>query len=407
MKNRVDDFKRIEMLSTSVCMNEELISVKNQISQQRKSIDALLSITNPEDDFPTIEKIFQKAIGIIQEITSFSTVTARLYDPEEKCFRLMAQGGMAPEMVEKLYCVPEDFPIFEEIMRKKEPAVKIPLEFVQELGYKKTIFIPLVAGDTIVGSIDLPTKQDYLPNDDEFRWFALVGRMLGSMIYQAQLTERMQNMAVIQERTRLSNELHDDFSQLVRSMNWGLEEARIALGQNQMDKTDRILENLEDMVQNTSTYLREEMLGLRETFDANQGIDPILERMLLRFEHNWSIKTELVVVNGAVINQNKYLSSKVVVQLIRIVQEALMNVRRHSNAQSVTIKVAEDLGSLVFTITDDGIGFYLKDIPRESLGLRVIRERAHSIGATVRIDSMEGSGTTLKIELPRLIGAPL
>lgn len=407
MKNRVDDFKRIEMLSTSVCMNEELISVKNQISQQRKSIDALLSITNPEDDFPTIEKIFQKAIGIIQEITSFSTVTARLYDPEEKCFRLMAQGGMAPEMVEKLYCVPEDFPIFEEIMRKKEPAVKIPLEFVQELGYKKTIFIPLVAGDTIVGSIDLPTKQDYLPNDDEFRWFALVGRMLGSMIYQAQLTERMQNMAVIQERTRLSNELHDDFSQLVRSMNWGLEEARIALGQNQMDKTDRILENLEDMVQNTSTYLREEMLGLRETFDSNQGIDPILERMLSRFEHNWSIKTELVVVNGAVINQNKYLSSKVVVQLIRIVQEALMNVRRHSNAQSVTIKVAEDLGSLVFTITDDGIGFYLKDIPRESLGLRVIRERAHSIGATVRIDSMEGSGTTLKIELPRLIGAPL
>lgn len=395
------------MLSTSVCMNEELISVKNQISQQRKSIDALLSITNPEDDFPTIEKIFQKAIGIIQEITSFSTVTARLYDPEEKCFRLMAQGGMAPEMVEKLYCVPEDFPIFEEIMRKKEPAVKIPLEFVQELGYKKTIFIPLVAGDTIVGSIDLPTKQDYLPNDDEFRWFALVGRMLGSMIYQAQLTERMQNMAVIQERTRLSNELHDDFSQLVRSMNWGLEEARIALGQNQMYKTDRILENLEDMVQNTSTYLREEMLGLRETFDSNQGIDPILERMLSRFEHNWSIKTELVVVNGAVINQNKYLSSKVVVQLIRIVQEALMNVRRHSNAQSVTIKVAEDLGSLVFTITDDGIGFYLKDIPRESLGLRVIRERAHSIGATVRIDSMEGSGTTLKIELPRLVGAPL
>jgi hypothetical protein len=84
-----------------------------------------------------------------------------------------------------------------EIMKKKEPAVKTPVKFVQELGYKRTIFVPLVAGDTIVGSIDLPTKRDYTPTDDEFRWFALVGRILGSMIYQAQLTERLQSSAVI------------------------------------------------------------------------------------------------------------------------------------------------------------------------------------------------------------------
>jgi two-component system nitrate/nitrite sensor histidine kinase NarX len=318
----------------------------------------------------------------------------------------MAQGGMTPDMVEKLYCIPEDFPIFAEISKKKAPAVKIPLKFVQDLGYKKTIFIPLVAGDTIVGSIDLPTKRDYVPNDDECRWFALVGRMLGSMIYQAQLSERLQNMAVIQERTRLSNELHDDFSQLVRSMKWGLEEARIALEYEQMDKTDRILENLEDMVQNTATYLREEMLSLRETVDPNQGINPILERMLLRFERNWGIKTKFATIDGAAANQNQYLSSKVVVQLIRIVQEALMNVRRHSNAQTVTIEISEETDRMVYTITDDGIGFDLEDIPQESLGLRVIRERAGSVGATIRIDSVEGSGTILKIGIPRLVGAP-
>jgi len=387
-------------------MNEEIINVKGGVSYQRKSIDALLSITKPESEFPTIEKIFQKAIGILQDITGFRTVTVRVYNPEEKCFKIMAHANMTPEMVQKLYCVSDDTPIFSEIMTKKEPAVIIPLKFIQEIGYKRTIFIPLVAGDTITGSIDLPTKTDYYPSDDEFRWFALVGRILGSMVYQAQLTERLQSMAVIQERTRLANELHDDFAQCVRSMKWGLEEARIALKNKQLEQTDRTLENLEEIVKNTSMYLREEMLSLRERVDPDQGINPILEGMLLRFERNWGIKTALVMECNDASTHKKFLSSKVEIQLIRIVQEALMNIRRHANAKTVTIKVSEDVDSMVFTIIDDGIGFRFEDIPLERLGLRVIRERASSIGATVRIDSVEGSGTTLKIDLPNQVGAP-
>jgi two-component system nitrate/nitrite sensor histidine kinase NarX len=388
-------------------MVEEFANLSAEISYQRKSIDALLSITRPEADSPSIEKIFQKAIGPIQEITGFSTVTARIYDPERKCFRLMAQSGMAPEMVKNLECISEDFPIFLEIMQKKEPAVKIPLEFVQELGYKRTIFVPLVAGDVIVGSIDLPTKSDYYPTDDEFRWFALVGRILGSMIYQAQLTERLQSRAVIQERTRLANELHDDIAQLVRSMKWGLEEALDKLETKQLEETTGILKNLETVVQLTSAYLREEMLCLREKVDSDRGIIPILEGMLLRFERNWGIKTELLTDSMVATNHKGFLSSQAEIQLIRIVQEALMNIRRHAQARTVTINVYEDMNRLIFTIIDDGIGFRLEAIPQESLGLRIMHERAACVGGTIQIDSVEGTGTSLKIELPSYQGAPL
>jgi two-component system, NarL family, nitrate/nitrite sensor histidine kinase NarX len=381
-------------------MDEEFANLTEKIIYQRKSIDALLSITKPEAEFPSIEKIFQKAIVPIQEITGFNTVTARIYDPERKCFWLMAQGGMTPEMIEHLKCIPDDTPIFAEIMQKKEPAVKIPVELVRELGYIRTIFIPLVAGDTIVGSIDLPTKRDYYPTEDEFRWFALVGRILGSMIYQAQLTERLQSRAVIQERTRLANELHDDVAQLVRSMKWGLEEARCALENNDLEQIAGVLEKLETMVQHTSSYLREEMLCLRERVDSNQGIIPILEGMLLRFERNWGIKTALLIENNVAPDQSVFLSSSAEIQLIRIVQETLMNIRRHAKAHTVTIKVSETVDNIVFTIIDDGIGFRLDDIPPESLGLRIVRERASCIGAMIKIDSIEGTGTVLKIELP-------
>lgn len=388
-------------------MDEEFASVRAEVIYQRKSIDALLSITEPEADFPSIEKIFQKAIGPIQEITGFRTVTARIYDPERKCFRLMAQCGMTPEMVNNLKCMPDDAPFFLEIMKKKEPAVITPSEFVQGLGYKRTFLIPLVAGDTIVGSIDLPTKRDYIPTEDEFRWFALVGRILGSMIHQVQLTERLQSRAVIQERTRLANELHDEVAQLVRSMKWGLQEARVTLENKQLEQTEGVLENLETLVQHTSAYLREEMLSLRERVNSDQGIIPLLEGMLLRFERNWGIKTALLMESNINANLSALLSSKAEIQLIRIIQEALMNIRRHANAHTVTIKVSKDVDRLVLTIIDDGVGFRLEDIPQESLGLRIIHERASSVGATVGIDSVEGIGTVLKIDLPSYEGASL
>lgn len=385
-------------------MRKEHAKIEKDEIYQRRCIDALLSITEPADEFPSIEKIFQKAIGIIQEITGFSTVTVRIYNPEAKTFRLMAQAGMTPEMIEKLYYVSDDTPIFAEIMDKKEPAFKVPYQFVQDSGYKKTFFVPLVAGDLIMGSIDLPTKTDYFPDDDELRWFALVGRMLGSMLYQAQLTERLQSMAVIQERMRLANELHDDVAQLVRSMRWGLEEARLTLNSQQYEKTDGILESLEIMVQNTSAYLREEMLSLRERFDSSAGIFPVLEGILSRFERNWGIKTTLEMESSDPANYNKFMSSNAEIQLIRIIQEALMNIRRHARAKTVRLKVSEDLDRMIFTIVDDGIGFRLEEIPQDSLGLRVIRERASSIEAKVRIDSIEGVGTTLEIQVPNHVG---
>jgi two-component system nitrate/nitrite sensor histidine kinase NarX len=149
------------------------------------------------------------------------------------------------------------------------------------------------------------------------------------------------------------------------------------------------------------------MLSLREKVDPNQGIIPILEGMLLRFEQNWGIKTELVKECCLGATAKTMLSSKTEIQLIRIIQEALNNIRRHANAHTATIKVSEQANGLVFSIIDDGIGFRLEDIPQESLGLRILHERAASVGAIVKIESVQGSGTTLSIYLPVSAGVHL
>jgi signal transduction histidine kinase len=90
-------------------------------------------------------------------------------------------------------------------------------------------------------------------------------------------------------------------------------------------------------------------------------------------------------------------------QLMRIIQEALANVRKHARATTATVDVARIDGTIRVTVTDDGQGFNpaakaRTEFPR--FGLSTMRERADSIGGTLTIDSGPGKGTTVRFELP-------
>ncbi|NLG73719.1 MAG: hypothetical protein GX495_16965 [Chloroflexi bacterium] len=363
---------------------------------QYNNLDSLFSITGPGTNTPTTISILQQAIKPVQEITGFNAVAARVHDPRGSCFKLIAHGGLQPGVIQILSPQPAEGTIYEE----KMPVVVAAEAALQVWGYREIIYIPLLAGEVTVGFVELLSTHENHLSEGEFNFYALIGKILGSMIFQAQRAECLQRAAMIQERVRLAQELHDDVAQLVRSMRWGLDEARVTLDNQQLDKTYDILDNLETLAQHTADYLREEMLCLREGVECQEGIIPILEGMLQRFERNWGIKTALIVVNDAADHFRGVLSPAAETQLVRIVQEALMNVRRHAEASSVLVRITGDENRLIITIVDDGVGFCEENIPHDRLGIRIARERAASIGAKVNIDSHRGAGTIFKVEIP-------
>jgi signal transduction histidine kinase len=95
------------------------------------------------------------------------------------------------------------------------------------------------------------------------------------------------------------------------------------------------------------------------------------------------------------------LPSEIQAQLIRILQEALSNVRKHSGAGHVLVSCSEGNGDLVLEIRDDGRGFSMEDVPGPSQhGLRGMRERVELIGADFQVISRPQNGTTIRICLP-------
>jgi two-component system, NarL family, sensor histidine kinase UhpB len=95
------------------------------------------------------------------------------------------------------------------------------------------------------------------------------------------------------------------------------------------------------------------------------------------------------------------LSKEQSTAIFRIFQEAMTNVLRHAQATQVNILIKEDKGELVFGVSDNGRGITESEKQEtSSLGLLGMRERAHSIGARIEIEGIEGQGTTLTVRLP-------
>ena len=92
--------------------------------------------------------------------------------------------------------------------------------------------------------------------------------------------------------------------------------------------------------------------------------------------------------------------------IFRIVQEALNNVKRHSQTNHAAVRLTQHDGLLEVVVLDQGVGFDADAVTSESFGLRGIRERARLFGGTARVDSAPGEGTTVYARLPIDLAPP-
>lgn len=144
------------------------------------------------------------------------------------------------------------------------------------------------------------------------------------------------------------------------------------------------------------------MLELRDTVVPGKDIIPVLSEYLSRFQRNSGIKTRLVLDKTLKQQPALQLPPQSEIQLLRIIQEALTNVRKHAGAKLASVSLLLQENWLVVNIQDDGAGFSLDQVSSDSLGLRIMRERAASIDGEIELLTSPGEGTTLTVRLPIL-----
>ena len=258
--------------------------------------------------------------------------------------------------------------------------------------------VPIACKSPFLGNIYLSEKSNsslFTPDDQEtLERFAV---QAGIAIDNAHLHAQAAEIATARERLRIAHEMHDGLAQVLGYVNTKVQAAKQYLRRGDTAEASVQLDELAVSARQAYGDVREAIVGLRTL----PGSDRTLEDVLSEFLNQW--KEQSGVSTHMAIDADLHLLTSVELQIVRIIQESLTNVRKHARATNVHLEVQKADGQFVVRISDDGLGFNPDvttrgEFPR--FGLTTMRERAASIGGSLDIESTPGRGTTIRFAMP-------
>jgi signal transduction histidine kinase len=273
------------------------------------------------------------------------------------------------------------------VTKMKWLAALLPATFVclfDFLRHNLWVGIPNGWGNLMAALVVLVTS---------FLYFRGIFKLLKTI--SGSLQTEKEEKAILQERDRIARELHDSVSQALFFMNIKAKEIESALKQ-QRQPFGEIME-LKEAIQITDTDVRQHIFNLQMVSQVNVDLVTAVRSNLKKFQEQSGIRTEFTAKGDS---QQK-LSDREKNQLIRMLQEALWNIRKHANAECVQVSLIEEGKQYLLTIKDNGTGFQEANLKERnsSFGLKFLHERAREIGAKFTIESLAGEGTTVSIQL--------
>lgn len=253
--------------------------------------------------------------------------------------------------------------------------------------------VPIPCKGPFLGNLYLSEGTFTQDDEETLVRFAL---QAGLAIDNAHLHEQVAGLAIARERLHIAHEMHDGLAQVLGYVNTKVQAAEAYLKREKVEDAAVQLRELATSARQAYSDVRESIIGLR-TLPGERAVGEILQEYLANWEQMSRVATTLRVDSAVVLRPAQEL------QLVRIVQEALTNVRKHAKATRAAVEIRRTQDKLVATIADDGVGFTAAARARAEFpqfGLSTMRERAESIGGTLTIESTPGTGTTVRFELP-------
>jgi nitrate/nitrite-specific signal transduction histidine kinase len=299
-------------------------------------------------------------------------------------FGVEARGAMSPWSV----------PVHEEGPRCEDCA------YVDAVYRKSHLAAPLMVGGRAVGALCVGRQSGQPFSGEDREVLDGLANLAAIAVENARLQERVHSMAVLEERERIAREMHDGVGQVLGYVNTKAQAVKVLLDAGKIGDAQAQLAQLEEAAREVYADLREAILGLRTEAAPERRLMPALQEYVRRFGELSGVVAELIVEG----DPSRYTISPLIeLHLIRIVQEALTNVRKHAMARRAWVKFSEQDGVVTVSVRDDGQGF---DPSRQQggawprFGMRTMRERAEAIGGTFVVRSESGSGAEVVVRIP-------
>ncbi|MBN1368683.1 MAG: GAF domain-containing sensor histidine kinase [Dehalococcoidaceae bacterium] len=385
-------FSLIKKIQKNNMEHNRELSILNEISQtmnESLDIDALLRrsmeklITLTAADSGCLFLANEKNTELARKL--HVGASAEIFKPE---FSLLTNDSLISEVARS------NEPLIIRDVNNLESAYKA---YLAEAGFRSMAITPLMSRSGTVGVLALFSFQPGKFQPEQSSLFAGIGNKIAVAVENARLYEKVQASAIAEERERISKELHDGLAQVLGYVITKSQATRQILRKIAV-AADNLVE-LENVAQDVYTDTREDILGLRTAISGDHDMITTIREYLALFSQMHGMKVTLEVSDRIV----PPLSQRVELQAIRIMQEALSNIRKHAEATRAQVKLSASDDEIVLIVQDDGKGFDVEKADKNheaKFGIRTIRERAESINSRLVIESRPEHGTRVTLSIP-------
>jgi signal transduction histidine kinase len=397
-KGRLESLER----ERTVAQSAVLTAQRAQSEMAENWTNGLVSLSRQIANMEDVDRILRAVVEMARKLLASDTATLALWDAngarlELKCYAT-AEGTqvVAPKIVESSFIV--------QAVRTRH-SCRYP-EDIQDIGGKwicpvlkrevrAAAIAPLLLEDQLVGGIWVGRYSG-----PSFTAASLLGleHLADQAVIafeHAVMTSRLQTLAMTEERARISREMHDGLLQVLGYLSVQMQTLEAFARKGNSDKLLSELCKARESIKSAQADVRENVLSLRTTLSGDLGLISSLQD----FCEEFGIQTGIDTHFESAIDRPPRLSPLAEAQLVRIVQESLANVRKHSHARSVRVGLDATDRSVRVTVSDDGIGFDSRP-SKEHFGLQTMRERAESVNGALEVVSEIHAGTRVELTLP-------
>lgn len=409
-----DDVGLLRIIANQIAVAIDNAQLFEETQRREREAEALYRVGQQVSSLLDIDKILDSVVENARQLVGTEAAALALIDERTqeiymkatkgirteafKSIALRKGQGLAGRVIDTGKAVKiEDYALYDNITHEVD-------EIVRAEGLMAHLAAPLKMGEKVMGALYVLEHRVHHFSEHDASLLMGLASQAAIAIENARLYDQVQQLAVLSERGRIAREMHDGVAQVLGYLIMNSRLLANFLSEGRVVEAAEELERMREILREAYNDVRASILGLRTSASIDKGLMPGLLEYVEDFGYQTGIRAELVMGQC----DGMAFAPAAETQLVRIVQEALTNTRKHAKASRVWVRIDLDGDQARIVIEDNGLGFHMNDRDQTEghFGLEIMRERAESVGGSVHVESVPEQGTKVTVRIPCIL-API
>jgi signal transduction histidine kinase len=397
-----DEQRLLSALAQRAALGIDNARLYARTEQRSREIEGLYRADEALHASLKLDEVLQALVEVATDLLGADKTAVMVWDEGHQRLEARAGHGFSPETLARMVHGPGEGVTW----RVAETGVPIAVDDVRSdprvarhlsdpEGIRSFLQVPITVGGEVFGVFGVNHCRLHHFTADEQRVLLALAQRAALAITNARLYERAQQAAVLEERQRLARELHDSVTQSLYGVALYTEAASRALADGELGAVAANLGEIRETTQEALGEMRLLLYELRPPLLEEHGLAAALRARLQTVETRAGLEIAFEC------RGEERLAPDDEQALFRVALEALNNVLKHAHAHRVQVRLELAADRAVLELADDGVGFAPTQADGGGFGLPGMRERAEALGGTLQIESSPGTGTRVRVEVPR------